>query len=326
MQDPNGLKPNPNQIPNKIKNRIEAGVAQSTQQVSDEQKIFDNIGRDIDKGREVGRDLIGEGALGRLTQGQATIDTVQQQRLSALNGLNADELGAARSRAIEGIDTANEGALRRLKATQASSGVRGASATAQQASVLQEGVQQKADFEQDLLLQNRGVQNEALAALESNVQFDLDAQSREKFAELSTGLGFAQIGSQERGAQAAIQAQLASAQASGGGGGTVLCTAINHHGYITEFEWKKDVEAAKSFLYDPNEREWFLTYNRICKPLAKKATESKLVAALISPIIIPIAKHFSDGNLAGTVLFKAAKCVFKAISKVKNVRKSGVVA
>lgn len=174
------------------------------------------IAEDFAAGEVFGKDIIGDKALGRLTGGQTEADIVRQRRLDALQGFNAPELAAARDKATTQIDRASEGALRRLKASQAASGVRGATASTQQAGLLQDSVEQKANFERELLIQNRGEQKEALDALQTNVQFDLDAQSREKFAQLATGLGFAQIGSTERAAEASKQAQLAAARSSGG--------------------------------------------------------------------------------------------------------------
>jgi len=196
-------------------NRLTSGKPEQTAEQVKSENITADIQRDISKGTAIGKDLIGDKSLGRLTDGQATQDIIQERRLSALDGLNAAELGAARSQSIASIDSASEGALRRLKSSQASSGVRGATATRQQADVGQQGVQQKADFEQNLLLQNRNAQQQALDSLQRNVEFDLDAQSREKFAQLSTGLGFAQIGSSERAAEAAREAQIKSASFAG---------------------------------------------------------------------------------------------------------------
>lgn len=187
------------------------------QEVSDASR--EDIKRDVAFGTQYGKELIGDKSLGRLTSGEQEADIVKQGRLNALQGFSAPELGAARGQAISNIDSASEGALRRLKGAQASSGVRGASATAQQAGVLEQGVEQKRQLEQGLLLENRTAQQAALDKLQENVQADLAAQSSEKFAQLSTGLGFAQIGSAERAGLAANEAQLASARAQGGGGG-----------------------------------------------------------------------------------------------------------
>lgn len=177
---------------------------------------------DISKGREFAQSVIPAGSLGRLGE-QADIKSSLEVLRGQLGGFTAPELQAQRDIAGQGINRATELARRRLGAAQARAGVRGATAGQQQAGVIQQGIQQTADMERQLMMGQRGEQARAATALlgaaQPVSQFDLSQAARERFAELSSGLGFAQLGSAERGGQLGAQASIAAAQAQRPSGG-----------------------------------------------------------------------------------------------------------
>jgi hypothetical protein len=149
---------------------------------------------DVMAGQTWGKSIIGEGSLGRSDE----------------EGLTGPEQAAARNQAYQRIQGATATNLRALKAAQGGQGIRGATAASQQMGVQAEGAQQKMGFEQDLLLQNRSIQEESK-------RFNLQQAAAEKYAQVGAGMGFAQIGAAQRGANINASAQVAAARQSGGG-------------------------------------------------------------------------------------------------------------
>ena len=189
-------------------------------------KIFQKI---LKKGQELlGKDFE-EGNLGRLEAGRSgDISQVIEARRANLGGLSAQENQALRERATQGIDRGTQTALRQLRGIQGASGVRGATAAAQQGRQLAAGQSAKAQAERDLLLQNVAQKDKALSAFEESVGgaegteqqrelFNIQQRKAEIAGRQTAGLGFAQLGITERtGAQAA---NVAAASAASGGGG-----------------------------------------------------------------------------------------------------------
>lgn len=179
-------------------------------------------GEDVAIGREFAREVVPAGSLGRLGENE-NIQAVLSQMSQGLQGMGSQEMQARRDLATEQIGGATETARRRLAAAQARAGVRGATAGAQQSNIISQGIQARAGFERDLMLQNRAAQQTAaqdlLAGQMEVTKFDLSQAARERLAELSTGLGFAQIGSAERAGKAAAGASVAAAQAQRPSGG-----------------------------------------------------------------------------------------------------------
>lgn len=208
---------------------------------------------DIAKGRARGEELFGNQALGRVQQDRAAeiADLINQRkqqaasagarssdvadiiarRKSGLEGLNAEENAAFRSQAQNAIGQEEQGALRALKASQGSSGVRGGVASAQQAMALKNFADQRAKAEQELFLRNIAEKQNRLGALEQSVtgaeaaefgrgqqaqsaleaateraradelarnQFNLNQLAREKLGILGAETGYAQLGGGDR--------------------------------------------------------------------------------------------------------------------------------
>ena len=107
------------------------------------------------------------------------------RRKGALGGLSSQALAAERSKAAEEINRQSESARRRLAEIQAAQGVRGGTAAAQQFAAVQGGAKDRANFERDLLLQQHGIQQQALGAYEGTVQ----AQQQQAFVREQFNLG-----------------------------------------------------------------------------------------------------------------------------------------
>ena len=146
----------------------------------------DRIATGFKQGSATAEEMIGK--FGELNASQGQIDTNLQRldanqisdtgadnadilarRRAALEGIGGAEEGALRSKAMQEIGRNEEMQRRRMGAISAATGVRGGVAAAQQLGALQEGNQQRAGFERDLLLAQRGARMEALNALESSV-------------------------------------------------------------------------------------------------------------------------------------------------------------
>ena len=172
------------------------------------------------------------------------------RRRAALSGLTSDQLSAQRGQAAETFGRNEETNRRRLAAIQANLGVRGDTAGMQQATQLMAGQQQRTNYERDLLLANRQIQDQALNAYDTslraaegqqqqaklaNIQteqfnagqmlkqrelekFNLQQAARERFGQIGVAFGFAQQNSASESLDKQLAAQVAAAQAQSSGG------------------------------------------------------------------------------------------------------------
>jgi hypothetical protein len=180
--------------------------------------INNQVQTDFRSGVGFGKELVGDSSLGRLGT-NSDIRSVLEQKRKLAQGLSGAEMQAQTDVSNQNINAQTETARRQLAAAQARSGVRGATAGQQQSNIIAQGAENKANFQRDLLLRNRDAQTAGLNSLEQSAsnttQFDLSQAAKERFGQISTGLGIAQLGATERGSLAAAQAL----KQSGGGGG-----------------------------------------------------------------------------------------------------------
>lgn len=189
-----------------------------------------DITEDIRRGEEELGVHFKEGSLGRLDAGRsADVSSIVESRRAGLQGLSAEENQALRERASQSIDRGSQTALRQLRGSQGISGVRGGTAGAQQATVLAAGQQAKGRAERDLLIQNVEAKRQALGDFEATVTgaeateqerslFNIGQKGKEQFGRLSSGLGFAQLGVQERAAARGVSVAQSNVAAAGKGG------------------------------------------------------------------------------------------------------------
>lgn len=179
--------------------------------------------RDISKGREIGRDILGEEGLGRLGTDADVQGVLKRYKDISEKGLDTPEGLARKEKAQEGIGRATATAESALLARLGSRGVRGASAGKQLADVQIGGLRQRAELERDVFLESEQLKRSGLKdfaqALGQVKTFDLGQASREKDIELSAGFGYGQIGQAERSsivqAEAMRQSAIMQAQSSG---------------------------------------------------------------------------------------------------------------
>jgi hypothetical protein len=173
---------------------------------------------DFRSGSKFGKELVGDGSLGRLG-GDKDLKSIINQKRRLSQGLTGSEVAGQRSVAENAINSSTEQARRRLASAQARAGVRGGTAANQQSQIIGQGLQAQQQFQQGLIQNNRNAQLQGLNSLEGTVnnvrQFDLSQQAKEKFAQLSTGFNIAGLGSTERGAAAQSDAAKFAASNSG---------------------------------------------------------------------------------------------------------------
>ena len=309
-------------------NQMEAFQGSAGYAKTDDQRIKEGsensrrqIVADIEAGKDLGEDLLGDG-LGRIQDDSDVNLAKDTLRSRSEEGLSTTEVNAMRDQGLGAIQGAEQTQSRALSASLARSGVRGGAAGQAQVELAAQGLQNRRQLETDLILSDEQVKREAESSFANFstqlAEFDLSQAAKEKNIVLQSALATAQLGSAERGAILNQIAQENAAEISSDEGGTVLCTAMYHHGLISKSVWEVDVLAGMMFVRSKKTRKAFLAYNRICKPLAKFCKNNKWAALAISPIIIPISKHFSDNNIIGRVLFKTAKYIFTKISKRGN--------
>lgn len=208
-------------------NSKEAGIRQANDER--QQAILSRFrtGRqqDLAEGRQRGQELFGQGSLGTRAQPAISGDLqdVLNRRRSALAGFSSPEQAAMRAQALGQIGREGQTQLRSLRGQQAASGVRGALAGAQQMALQKNLGKQQADVERDLFLQNLAERNNNLSSFEKTLGEEQGRAEREKLGQISTEMGFGQLGSAERaaaaqqaiGEQQAQAARLESAKSKG---------------------------------------------------------------------------------------------------------------
>jgi len=171
--------------------------------------------QDLIKGAQFGEAVLGEG-LGRLS-GQAGIQDIISRQEEFAKGMGSEEMIARREQAGQQIDAKTQQSSRALQAALARAGVKGGAAGAKLRDVAVGGIAQKAQAEQNLLIQDRQAREASTQNLAKTVgdvaQFDISQAAKEKNIALQAGLGFAGLGAAERGATEAAAATRASGQA-----------------------------------------------------------------------------------------------------------------
>ena len=175
----------------------------------------DNRTQDMMQGAKFGEAVIGDG-LGRLKDDD-TMNAMEAQAAELAKGFSSEEMQARQEKGIEEIQGATQGQSRAAQAALARSGVKGQAAGAQLGAIAQSGVEARGNLERDLTIANRDAQMQGLqlqsGMVGENRRFDIGQAAKEKDIALQAGLGFAQMGSTERGAEANRKAQIKSARA-----------------------------------------------------------------------------------------------------------------
>lgn len=147
------------------------------------------------QGQQIGAQFFGEGSLGRIQEG---FSSAESQAM----------LGKAQKESQDAYKQAN----RRLKLSQASSGMSGGAAAFQQSQIANEQASQQAAASRDLFLAQE-------AQRRQDIQFNLAQAAKEKAGRLSTTLGFMQMKqgllTTDKSSQAIMNAPTAPGQSGG---------------------------------------------------------------------------------------------------------------
>lgn len=149
--------------------------------------------KDMESGYAKGRELFYD---------NQDMKDIRAKREDLAKGYNGEQLGALRGQARNEVEGQRSNYLRSLAGKTARAGVGGARAAAMQASADKGFGQNRAELERKLTLDNANLINKNTESLQ-------DFLLKQRFGELSTGLGYAQLGVSDRSAanQAAIAGQ-----------------------------------------------------------------------------------------------------------------------
>ena len=205
-------------------NQSQTQIQELNRQIASQQAAVSNplsqvggVKKEVIEGAQFGEAVLGEEGLGR-----AKDDADIQTGLSALReqaqGFSSGESLARREKAVEQLGASQQAQRRQLQASLARAGVRGGVAGAQLGQQSADAMNQRSNLERDLFLagedaKRTGTQNLITAAGELQ-RFDLGQAAKEKNIVLQSGLGFAQLGAAERGAQIQAEASKQAAAAS----------------------------------------------------------------------------------------------------------------
>jgi len=176
------------------------------------------MNQDLVAGAQFGEAVIGDG-LGRIGEDK-TMQGMESQAAELAKGFSSAEQLARKEKGLEAITGGTQAQSRAAQAAMARSGVKGQAAGAQLGNIAASGVQARGNMERDLMIANREAQMQGLQLQQgihgdalTSQKFDIGQAAKEKDIALQAGLGFAQIGSQERGATAAAAASVKAARA-----------------------------------------------------------------------------------------------------------------
>jgi VIT1/CCC1 family predicted Fe2+/Mn2+ transporter len=178
------------QVLSDIQDARKTAMAQGRQRA---EQAFQGAGQDVFFTR-------GQGAI------QSDVGDIIARRRAALAGLTGEESNAMREQELAGITQSEATAARQLRGAQAASGVRGGLAGAQQAALIQQAQNKRAELERQLFLENIRQKQAALGAFEGTIGQEAQQARQRELAKLGIEMGFGQMGSSEAAAAGQIQA------------------------------------------------------------------------------------------------------------------------
>lgn len=179
------------------------------------------LNREVDmiRGAERGRELFGDGSLSQVDPSRRSGDMseiIAARQDAMRNGMGADAFQAAREARLGGLQRSEQSQARQLRASQAAQGVTGPMAQAQSMALLGQQQDARQGAERQLLLDNVAQKTQALGLAEQSIASAEGTEKAEmkgeRMGQLTTMMGEAALGAQERGA--AIQSEAAKAYAS----------------------------------------------------------------------------------------------------------------
>lgn len=263
-------------------------------------------------------------ALGGLTaQAPQAAPSLEGVERVTLERLGTAEEQAQRAKLARDLMIQQQAAQRQLAAQQARSGIRGGSASSQQARLVQQIAQQRAVQEEQGALERR--------------MFNLQQAQKEQFANVASQLALKQMATSLEGQRAiaqaaregaAVQAQIAGQKSGGGflgiGGGKVICTELHRQGLLDDATFEADQEFGK-FMRETYPQV-MIGYWTLALPVVALMQKSKLFTYLVSLIAKPWAKHMAylmgvreKDHFVGRLIMTVGKPLCVAASRGKKV-------
>lgn len=153
--------------------------------------------KDLESGYAKGRELFYD---------DPDMQMLRKRREDLSQGYEAGELGAMREQARAGVESDRANSIRRLQSNAARAGVGGARSAAMQAAADKNLGANRAELERKMALDNSNLKRQGVSDLQNYIM-------GQKYGELGTGLGYAQLGVQDRSADA--QARAANSKQGG---------------------------------------------------------------------------------------------------------------
>lgn len=235
--------------------------------------------------------------LGRLdTESSAAAKETLGNASELAKGYNSTEMAAMKSQALEATANTSQAAERRLKAMQASQGMKGGAAASQQMGLMQQGIQARANIERDLMIgqfQAKLQGNQQLSSVQQNQdavkreaeQFNLTQASREKMMplQIATGAQAADV-MKEVGVMNA-NATMAAGQ---GGSGTLFCTMVYLSGKMGGDLYAYDMSFAQTVGKDV-----LKGYESLITPFIHMVTPQSIMMTIVTFFVLSWVTHIA---------------------------------
>jgi hypothetical protein len=165
---------------------------------------------DLAEGRARGEEIFGNDALGRVgTDASPEMQDIIARRKAMLSGYTPEELEAQKSIYTTPAQQALQGQVRAMRGAQASAGVRGSAASAQESQIRGQFAKEQAQLGQAQFLADADARRQALTGYQAAVQgseadrlqreqYNIDQKNKELMGILTTELGYGQLGTADR--------------------------------------------------------------------------------------------------------------------------------
>jgi len=284
------------------------------------QQLNTDIGNAVVQGKAEGK-ARGNQLFGQESDLTPISQNILKERQDLAQGLNAQQLSAARQTARNQIQSDTQQQLSQLQGIQGRQGIKGGMAAAQQLGVLRSGADQQRQLERDLLTQNYAAQTQGLNNLASDVNarlYGIQASeagaSNEALAEqsLAKGLQIAALPNPTPtpGLLGGVTQQL-----------SVICTELKRQGLLDEQTQRAD--CLYGLLTISNAHHVYVGYVVWAKYIAALMRKSKLFTKFVCVFAIPWANHMAftlgykeKDNLAGRIVHEIGYPICGIIGKI----------
>lgn len=223
------------------------------------------IMEDFRAGQKLGEEFVPTGSTGRLELSGEALDRVESAR---------------RDRAIQKTRSEALASARDLSLMQGARGVQGGAADAARASLMASAGRDISRIAAES--SERGIEREVALDREEQL-FNIEAENRERLAQLGGGTMLAQIGSAERSGAESARLQAEATKASSGGG-KVICTELHRQGFMSDelFTLDRVYGQLTAFLEPDLMKAYHKNAKHVVALMRKSSIFTKVVAGLVN--------------------------------------------